>query len=122
MPAPARPVRGMKSIRTLGGKAHSAAASRKAGPRLSTLESGKARRRQDRDDLVRELQRLGVNSYRPTIRTRIAIRRVLAHCGGHAHPAASPATPSDVEPQVMARACGNAASAAAKPKKRQARD
>ena len=36
-------------------------------------------------DLVRDLRQIGVNNHRPTIRACLAIARVLAHVGGHAH-------------------------------------
>ncbi len=36
-------------------------------------------------DIVRELRNVGVKNHRPTIRACIAISRILAHFGGHAH-------------------------------------
>ena len=93
---------------------------------------------------MRELRGVGVNNYRPTIRACIAIARVLAHCGGHAH-ADDPSfswicldvlhlntakvtrggesiMPEKVE-EVMARVCGGGlANATGKPRKQKATD
>ena len=58
MPRSTRPIRGMKSIRTLGGKTGSTAAPYKAYMRLFTLELEKSRRKQERDSAAQRVQNI----------------------------------------------------------------
>jgi len=58
MPVSTKPVRGMKSIRTIGGMADAAATPHKAYMRLFVLELEKARRQQERDSAARRVQNI----------------------------------------------------------------